>query len=141
MTMQTITAQETQNLNLVKGMYEAFGRKDIQTIINSLDPSVQWNDFVPREAATQGLRKGPGEVGRFFQDLATNVTFETFEPHTFMVNGERVVVLGRYKGTVQSTGKIFDGTWVHVGTVRNNKLVGWNGYHEFENMRGAYLNT
>lgn len=132
------TGNETRNLQVVQGMYEAFGRGDVQTIIASLSPTVQWEDFIPSQVPHGGLRKGPGEVARFFQELASGVKFERFEPTNFLASGDQVVVLGRYAGAIPSTGKKFDGTWVHVATVQDGKITHWGGYHEHETMKAAY---
>lgn len=132
------TGTETQNVQLVKSLYEAFGRGDIQTIVNGMASTVRWEDFVPSQAPQRGLRRGPGEVARFFQDLGGSVQFDRFEPTHFLGQGDRVVVMGTYAGRVLPTGKPFEGSWVHVSTVQNGKVVQWNGYHEHETMRNAY---
>ena len=50
-------------------------------------------------------------------------TITDYEPREFIVQGERVVVLGRGTATVRATGRHYSTEWVHVITIRNKKIV------------------
>jgi ketosteroid isomerase-like protein len=52
----------------------------------------------------------------------------SFEPREFIEAGEHVRVLGWEKSTALDTGKSFESEWVHVFTVKNDKVTRWRGF-------------
>src|SRR5438309_12030802 len=72
---------EQENTEIVKGIYEAFGRGDIPTILNSLADNIEWivsghEDGIPYAGTYRG-REG---VGQFFSVLGDNIEYSVFEP-------------------------------------------------------------
>jgi uncharacterized protein len=45
------------------------------------------------------------------------------EPHEFIAQGDRVLVIGFAKGKILATNKAFEDDWVFAITVRNGKLT------------------
>jgi|SRR3984885_906730 len=93
------------NINTVKQMYDAFGRGDIATIIDKLDPNVEWDVEIP----TPGVpwlqpRRGAANIPAFFQSLAP-LSFQRFEPHTFFEDGNKVFALIALDATHVASGK------------------------------------
>lgn len=100
---------------VVREMYEAFGRGDIPAILAKLDENVEWEyGFAPNEVPWLQSRRGRNEVGKFFESLAA-LEFNNFVP-TAILEGEKVVVaLVNLTLTVKKTGKkIADEDEVHV---------------------------
>jgi ketosteroid isomerase-like protein len=114
---------EQQNLDIVRQGYAAFGRGDIQGLINLLDPQVTWTTPGGAEVPMAGTRHGHAAVGEFFATLASSLEITRFEPRDFLAQGDKVVVLGDDTSIVRATGKSIDFRWVHVHTVRNGKIV------------------
>jgi len=114
---------EQQNLDIVRQGYAAFGRGDIQALINLLDPQVTWTTPGGADVPFSGTRRGHAAVGEFFATLANTLEVVRFEPTDFIAQGDKVVVLGDETSIVKATGKSIDFRWVHVHTVRNGKIV------------------
>jgi len=114
---------EQQNLDIVRQGYAAFGRGDIQGLLNLLDPQVTWTTPGGADVPFSGTRRGHAAVGEFFATLANTLDITRFEPKDFLAQGDKVVVLGDDTSIVKATGKSVDHRWVHVHTVRDGKIV------------------
>ena len=119
---------EQQNVEIVRRGYEAFGRGDLNALLELLDENIEWMSSGPPELPTAGRRRGRQEVAEFFDAVDTLFEIQRFEPETFIAQGDRVVVLGGETSRVKATGKILDFEWVHVLTLRNSKVVALHEY-------------
>ena len=119
---------EQENVAIVRGCYEAFGRGDIDALIDALDPNVEWFTPGPSELATAGTRRGQQQIRQFFDSVNELYDFQRFEPKTFIADGDTVVVLGEDTATFKPTGKTVHDEWAHVMTVKNGKIVRFHEY-------------
>jgi len=104
-------------------MYEAFGRGDIQTIVENLTSDVEWIAEGPSSVAYFGTMKGPAEVkSKFFGGLAGTQENMKLTPEDFIAQGDGVAMFGRYSAKVKTTGKRFDATLAHLFKIRNGKV-------------------
>ena len=115
---------ETTNVELVKGLYAAFDRGDLPGILQTLAPDIVWNwarvDGIPHS----GLRHGPNEVAKFFEEIAAVEEPIDFPRVDFVAQGDRVVVLGKYRARVRATGRIWESDYAHIWTVRDGLIAG-----------------
>lgn len=114
---------EQQNLDIVRQGYDAFGRGDIQGLLNLMDPQVTWTTPGPADMPTAGTRRGHQAVGEFFATLASTMDVTRFEAKDFLAQGDKVVVLGEDTGILKGTDTSIDFRWAHVFTMRNGKIV------------------
>ncbi len=114
---------EQQNLEMVREVYAAFGRGDIDGILARLDPQVSWRTPGPPDLPTAGLRHGVAAVREFFGVLMNTLDIQEFKPSDFLAQGDKVVVLGTSREGPKGTGRIVDFRWVHVFTIRDGKIV------------------
>lgn len=114
---------ESRSLDVVRNVYAAFGRGDLEAIISQLDPNVTWLTPGPPDMPTAGQRHGHAGVREFFNALLTTLEIDDFEPKDFLAQGERVVVLGTSREGPRAAGKLFDFSWVHIFTVRDGTIV------------------
>lgn len=114
---------EQQNLEIVRDVYAAFGRADLESILARLDPEVSWRTPGPADVPTAGLRHGVAEVREFFGLLLNTFDMQEFRPADFLAQGEKVVVLGTSREAPKGTGRFVDFRWVQVFTLRNGKIV------------------
>ncbi|PXX38208.1 MULTISPECIES: nuclear transport factor 2 family protein [Burkholderia] len=130
---------EQSNVQLVQQAYAAFGRADIDGILQTLSESVDW--FIPGLTGIipfAGRRHGPQEVAAFFGVLASTQTAKRFEPLEFIASGNRVVVLGTQRWYVHSTGRTYEDEWVHLFTIENGKITAFVEYHDTEAEAAAH---
>lgn len=113
------------NINLVKSLYEAFGRRDQATILSLIDPGIdiQQTDQLP----WGGSYRGPQGMLAFFEKLLNNVESK-LAIEKFVDAGNDVVMVGRTQGQTRAKNTPFDVTAIHVWTIRDGKVVGFHPY-------------
>jgi ketosteroid isomerase-like protein len=110
-------------LSITQSAYAAFGRGDIPAVLESFDDNVEWVLPDTPGVPIGGTHRGKQAVAQWFQKLAQEMEFHTFEPRQWIASGDKVVVLIHSEATVKSTGKRLVDDLCHVHTVRNDKLV------------------
>jgi uncharacterized protein len=114
---------EQQNVDVIRSLYAAFGRGDLEGILAPLDPQVFWRTPGAPDLPTAGLRQGVPAVREFFGLLLNTFDIAEFQPQDFLAAGDKVVVLGTSREGPKGSGRLVDFRWVHVFTFRNGRIV------------------
>jgi len=130
-----------QNKAIVEKMYAAFGRGDIQTVLDHLAPNVEWTMEGPSTLPFTGKKIGPAQVLTFFQALGTTQENQKLTVDEYIVQGDKVATTGRYAATVKATGKRFDCAVAHVFTFRDGKVVKFLDFVDTAQMADAYVSA
>ncbi len=104
------------NTETIIGIYEAFGRGDLEHILGRLSDDISWDEGI-RPTDLPYLQPGRGKpaVASFFQALSQNIEFTTFEPGTPCASADTVMVAVREAGRNLVTGApIPDDLSVHI---------------------------
>lgn len=110
------------NADIVKGIYEAFGRGDVPAVLEALDKDVIWTDM--EGFPTGGTYVGAGAIlNGVFLPLGTEWNSFQANADEFLESGDRVIALGHYQGTYKATGKGMRVPFAHVWTLRDGKIV------------------
>ena len=115
----------TENLELIRRGYEAFGRGDIATVLGILDPDIHWH--IPGRSPLSGDYTGHDEVIAFFtktQQLAAG-TF-AIEIDEMLAGTQRVVALCTV--SAQRNGRQWSTPEVHVWRVADGRAVEFREY-------------
>lgn len=129
---------EQQNIQVVKDAYAAFGRGDIQSILNSCAADVVWVSPGEGYLPQAGTFRGHDAVARFFQLVGQNMDFTAFEPRSYVAQGDVVVALGYYRATVKQTGKTFESNWAMTFTLRGGEIAEFQEYTNTAGIASAY---
>jgi steroid delta-isomerase-like uncharacterized protein len=117
-------ANAEANIALVQGLYSAFFKRDLASIIAACAPDVEWESIGPRDAyPIFGPRHGIAAVEQFFRTLAEVHHFNEFSPQEFLASGDMVVVLGHYAFTISHNGRKVASDWAHAFTISEGKVV------------------
>ncbi len=127
-----------ENINRVRGMYEAFGRGDIPVIIDALDPEVEWweaesfiyadnNPYVSSQAVLTGV----------FMRLGAEWDGFTVTPKEVLDAGDTAIGHGYYSGTYKPTGKQVRAQFAHFFSFRDGKIVKFQQYTDTAQFREA----
>ena len=119
-----------ENLSVIRQGYEAFGRGDMDAMLQSFDEQITWVTPGPPDLATSGKRTGRQEVAGFFASVNQLFDIQRFEPREFIARGDLVVVLGSETAAARSTGKVIELDWVHVFTMRNGKVTAFQEFFD-----------
>ena len=127
-----------ENRRIVQGMYEAFGRGDIGTVLGALDPNIEWweaenfiyadnNPYVGPQAVLQGVF---GRLGAEWENFSVS-------PKEVLDAGETVVGHGYYAGTYRGNGRGVRAQFAHLFTFRNGKVVRFQQYTDTAQFKEA----
>jgi uncharacterized protein len=115
-------------LSVVQKAYEAFHRQDITALLDLVGEDVDWDFIGPSNLPYTGRRRNREQMLDFFAAVGRAEEFHAFEPREFIEAGEHVTVLGWLSATARDAQKKYAREWVHVFTVRNEKIVHWRGF-------------
>jgi ketosteroid isomerase-like protein len=130
---------EEQNVRTVQGAYAAFKRGEIQGVLDTLADNIEWHTPGEGLFPQGGTHQGKEAVGRFFQIIGQTMDFGIFEPQTFVAQGENVVAMGRYDGTVKTTGRYFQSDFVMTFKFDGEKIVRFQEYMDTAALAQAYV--
>jgi ketosteroid isomerase-like protein len=113
-----------QNLTTAKEMYEAFGRGDVEAILERVTDDVDWSTDASVESAPwYGPRHGKEGVRSFFEAIGKTGPVTEFTPVSFATNDDGdVMVFIRYAFTVTATGKRVAMNMHHYWKFRDEKV-------------------
>ena len=124
---QTPGASEPRTI--IETVYAAFARGDMETFAGLMAPDIFWNEAEGNPYADLNPYIGPEAVMTgLFGRLVSDWDDFSATPHEFVVEGDRVVVFGRYKETWKATGETIDIPFVHSWTVEDGRLVAFQQY-------------
>jgi ketosteroid isomerase-like protein len=111
-----------QDVETIRGGYEAFNSGNPGGVLERLDPDVEWIEPGGGNAPA-GTFHGPQSVGddvfsavpQYFDELRA-------EPENYDDQGDRVVVTGRFKGKTKS-GEEVDAGFEHVYEMKDGKIA------------------
>jgi ketosteroid isomerase-like protein len=117
------------NIDKVRGLYDAFLRGDIATIIGALAPDATWEITGRRkDHPVLGRRDGQQGAQEFFRTLAETQEATDFSPRSFHSSGDKVFVMGHYGWKMRKTGRTVDSDWIHVFTLKGDKVVAFREF-------------
>ena len=118
-----------ENVALVQGIYAALKAGDMPGAVGRMSPEIVWNEAENFPYADGNPYRGPEAIlTGVFARLGTEWEGFAAIPGEFLDAGDTVVVLGRYRGTYQATGRGLDAQLVHVWRVEDGKAVDFQQY-------------
>jgi len=115
------TTQKTA-VQIVRAVYEAFGRGDIPAVLSHWHPDITWIESEGSPYA--GTHTGPqAVVDGIFADLPVTWTGFTVTPDEYIDAGDTVVALGHFTGAYTATGKSFRARFAHILRVRDGLVT------------------
>ena len=111
-----------KSIEVVKGIYEAFGRGDVPAVLAAMADDIEW--YEAEGMPYGGLHHGPDAAARnVLGPLARDIPDFAATPEELIASGDTVAVVAHYTGTGKSTGKELDLRVVHVWDVRDGKIA------------------
>jgi ketosteroid isomerase-like protein len=128
-TIRGVRAADLDPTPLVRRLYEAFGRGDLDGVLELVADDVLWEVPGPTDILPwAGAWRGRDGVAEFFKRLSDTVAVESFEPTRFIAQGNTVAVLIDDRSRSRATGKTFAHGVAHWITVRNGRIAAFQGY-------------
>jgi steroid delta-isomerase-like uncharacterized protein len=133
---------EQENVKLIQDHFAAFGRGDLEQVLNMVAEEVDWQSPATRTERTEitwsKKRHSREQVAQFFQELDSAVQPERFEIVSITAQDDRVVIEGRNQGRVRSTGHTYEHEWVMVFTIQDGKIVRNRHYYDTADIVAAF---
>jgi len=115
------------NVDLVAGVYAAFGRGDVPKVLGAMHPQIQWTETAGYKYG--GIFRGPQAVlENVFARI--QVDFESFsvDVERLIDAGNVVVMQGHYVGKGKATGKSVRAAVAHILEISDGKIVRFDQY-------------
>jgi ketosteroid isomerase-like protein len=118
-----------ENVALVRAIYDAFGAGDIAGVVGRMSPDMVWNEAENFPYADRNPYCGPEAIlGGVFARLGSEWNGFAALPEEFLDAGDTVVVLGRYRGTCNATGRAMDSQLAHVWRIADGRAAHFQQY-------------
>ena len=111
-----------QSVDVVRGVYEAFGRGDVAAVLGAMADDIEWHEAegMPYGGVYHG---GEAVAQNVFGPITQDVVDFAVTAEEFIASGDAVAAVVRYTGTGKATGKQLNLPVVHVWDVRNDKIA------------------
>jgi len=110
-----------QNVELVKGFYDAAERGDTQAVLGAFAEDIEWHEAEGMPYG--GVYRGAEAVAQnVIGPIREDVDDLTLVREEFIASAGSVAAVLRYTGTGKASGKPLDVPAVHVWDVRDGKL-------------------
>jgi ketosteroid isomerase-like protein len=123
------------NKEIVESVYASFATGDVPAVLALMHPEIEWNEaegfplhdgtFVGPQAVVDGVFMRLGEIGDEFSAV----------PETIVADGDTVVAIGAYTWKHKTTGDPAEVKMVHVWTVDDGKLTGFQQHVDTVRVR------
>ena len=117
------------NIETIQRVYEAFGRGDVASILETVTDDVDWaSEASSKQAPWHGVHKGKAEVADFFDAVASTTDVLEFTPLAFAANDNGDVMSTiRYEMKVRATGRSAVMELHHWFRLRDGKIWRYRG--------------
>jgi uncharacterized protein len=112
--------------DVVRGLYEAFGRGDIAAILSGVDEKIEWR--APENLPHGGSFHGREGLGEFFQGIGESWEGLTVDVKKIIGGNDEVVVLAKVHGLVRATGENSGYAAAHAWTLRGGTPIRFDEY-------------
>jgi ketosteroid isomerase-like protein len=121
----------TEEIDVLLRGYEALCRGDVDTVLASVDPEIEWR---PGEIAPEGggVHRGIAGYRQFLESWRESFEGFRLEPELCLVKDDRVIVVARQRGEGRGSGVAIDVEVVHVWTIRDGVGTAWWGASTLE---------
>jgi hypothetical protein len=114
-------------LDTVRGMYSAFARGDVSSVLAALAPEIVWIEAEGFPSAGT-YTTADAVLHKVFMRLAAEWDGFGAVPQEYVCQGQTVVAIGDYSGTCKATGKAFKAPFAHVWKLREGAVVGFQQF-------------
>lgn len=119
---QTLNSMENKAKIVVDNMFSAFSKGDVEGFVATVSDDTVWI-YHGTQIIPAGVFEKKEGVRAFFTNIMERTEIIVFEPQEFIVEGNKVVVLGHEHQRVKRSGRELKQKWVQIYTVENNLIT------------------
>ena len=111
--------------DLVRGIYDAYSRRDVAGAFANFSPQIEFvqTPLLPWGGEYHGIEGAQASFAQLLSQIDSQIEVEEM-----ISAGDRVVVIGRTRGTVRHSGNTFDLRAVHIWQVVSGQIVRFEAY-------------
>jgi ketosteroid isomerase-like protein len=121
---------EQTNVTFLARMYGYFLNGDLEAVLDGLDEQVDWHVAGPSTIPFTGHVRGRSEVRRLLEQGMAPLERHEIEVEELVAQGEFVTLVAYERGLYQLTGLPYEGYWVQLFTIRDQKIVRFREYFD-----------
>jgi hypothetical protein len=125
-----MTTTEIDNTEQVKKIFEAFGRGDVDYILNQLADDALFVSHLDPVVPWAGDFKGKEEVARYFQAMGASVDVTDHPVSSLVAQGDTVVAMGDVSFQVRATGKTASSSWVYIFKLADGQIQSYDQFND-----------
>ena len=115
-----------EDIERVRAVYAAMSRRDPGRLAEALAHDIEWT--MPEALPWGGTRHGPDGIHSLVELFDEHVEGAWADPDDFLDAGDRIVVLGRARGTVRATGEEYEVPFAHVWVLTDGVPSAFRAY-------------
>lgn len=117
------------NVDVIRGLYDAFGEGDLPGVLAAMSPDVVWNEAEDFPYADGNPYVGPDAVVEgVFARIGQEWDFWSVEIEHLLDAGDCVVMLGRYRSKHSETGRDLNAQCAHVWWLEDGTVTRFQQY-------------
>lgn len=118
-----------ENVELIRRAIDAYNRRDIESLLETLDPEIEWHPALPGVLAGGGHRyRGHDGIAEMFRDFADVLDEIRFDYREIIDRGDTIVAIGEIRTRGKTSGIETVAGYACVGRIRDGKGVSLVGY-------------
>lgn len=110
------------NISIVKSLYEAFSKKEINNLLDLLDENVEWGEPANPYNPAGGTRYGHKGFLEWINIGKNAEQILELTPKRFLTDADSVAVFGYMKCKAIGTKKIYESDFVHFIILEDGKI-------------------
>ncbi len=137
--MENLLTTASAQTSTVLSFIEAFGRGDIQFILDHVSPNFKWSDpSDPSVVPHGGTYEGKDEFPLFFRNLGDYTDTTLFTVDEYSEGNNVVMVTGKHGIVSKKTGKASTFDWIMVWHFENGVPVNGRSYYDTAKTEKVY---
>jgi ketosteroid isomerase-like protein len=125
-----MTTIETENAERVTKIFEAFGRGDVEYILDQLADDARFVSHLDPKVPWAGEYSGKHEVARYFEALGGSVEVADHPVDSLVAQGDTVVAAGDVSFLVRESGKAGSSKWVYIFKLANGQVQSYDQFND-----------
>ena len=116
--------RERDNVEIVQGIYSAFARGDMKSVLAPFADSLVFEHPMPQTVwPWAGSRRGRHGLAEFFAGVSQTLEYERLEPQQCIAQDDSVVVVLSERTRIKATGAFFEISEIHLFRLETGKVV------------------
>lgn len=128
-----------ENISIINGLYDAFAKGDIPTVLSGMDATVVWNEAESNSLADGNPYIGPDAIlnGVFARLGANHEYFKLADIELHEMSNNQVLATLRYDAKNKATGIVYNSQAAHLWTLNDGKVIAFQQYVDTKKLADA----